>query len=566
MHLALESNRRIQHQPPGQLIVLKALRGIQLTHHPPTTRGNKIYGEVLLARKYEAVQVPLADHGHYTPSTAMESYAHTPAPMKTPVDTSFSRRLEYIDQKLLDHLASLPENQSTVPLFPPGLEPEPKVIVLPLSQAPTLIELENQFINYPRSKRNSGTRRTYSKALREEFEHSPPEANDSSLPEIDAKRRKLCRHESTSAHTFMTTESASLRKAKSLLAGNVAATPQSLTTIGLPGFQVPPIFIPAISQQAAAANRLRMLFSREAKQRTEDTQLMIDAERPDSLMIDDDLRSSMVEWLLSVKGPAGYECKPLRRHLRASLETRFHAVWLFGRYAIRLPDARFNPFLTPYGGQEDPYQVQLRERLVREIALACLAVAAKFHHDFLPPLKPITADQFLCMFDEGQPVAFDDFELIQKKILKSFNYVVYQPTPQAYLQEIWEVSSSLQVIQDTGLKLYRTEVQARTLELIETCLHEQESMSYPVFHLAAGSLLEALHIEELHQQCALHTLSGNWECEPLGQTRGPDSCEGHVCVACVSNQICDALVIPQNTILSCRDWIMTIWVGEIANS
>ncbi|KAG8737959.1 hypothetical protein FRC12_016959 [Ceratobasidium sp. 428] len=148
---------------------------------------------------------------------------------------------------------------------------------------------------------------------------------------------------------------------------------------------------------------------------------------------------------------------------------------------------------------------------------------------------------------------------MQNTILKSFNYIVYQPTPQAYLQEIWKVCSTLQGVRDGNLHLWHTEVQARALEFIETCLHEQDTMSYPVGHLTAGALLEALHVQELHKQCLEHSDSQFWEQhadEQIGD--GP-----RVCVACVSNEICDAMGIERNALLGCRDWIMTVWVGEI---
>ncbi|KAG8746145.1 hypothetical protein FRC10_006011 [Ceratobasidium sp. 414] len=373
--------------------------------------------------------------------------------MQTPPNISFSRHLAYIDQKLVDYASRIPKGQ-------------------PLNH-------KQQFITYSQSQSISGVRRTRSRLFRDESEHAPPETNAGSFTsshnetgdESDAKRRKLCRHDSTaSAHTFIAKEPASLRKAKSLVAGNVGRISQTPPVFGVEAFTVPPIAVPSIPPQDAALSRLRALLSREAKQRTGDTRLMMTAERPNSLTFDDDLRFMTVQLLLSLEGPAGDACMPLRRHLRSSLETRFHAVWLFSRYAIRLQDARFNPFLMPYG-KEDAYQRQVRGKLIQELALGCLAIAAKFHHDFLPPLRPLTADQFLDMLGDDHPIVFDDFELIQNTILKSFDYIIYQPTPQAYLQEIWKICPTLQVIRDGHLRFWRRDVRAHTLELIETCLH-----------------------------------------------------------------------------------------------
>ncbi|KAG9102856.1 hypothetical protein FRC06_000970 [Ceratobasidium sp. 370] len=340
------------------------------------------------------------------------------------------------------------------PGFPPGLTPKPGTTI-PLSQLPTLIQLEQQFITYPQSRSISGVRRTRSKLLREESEYTPPEANAGSFTnsyeaggESDAKRRKLCRHDSTaSAHTFIARVPASLRKARSLVAGNVGHISQTPTVFGIEGSMAPPIAVLTIPPQDAALARLRALLLREAKQRTDDTRLMMTAERPNSLMFDDNLRYMTVQLLLSLKGPAGDACMPLRRHLRASLETRFHAVWLFSRYAIRLQDSRFNPFLMPCGKKEEAYQRQLRGKLIQELALGCLAIAAK-----------------------------------------------------------------------------------------------QEAMNYPVSHLAAGALLEALHVQELHQQCVAHSDYQYWA-EHVSERGEERSSEVRVCVACVSNEICDAMGI-----------------------
>ncbi|KAG9123609.1 hypothetical protein FRC07_014545 [Ceratobasidium sp. 392] len=479
--------------------------------------------------------------------------------MKTPLNISFSNQLAYIDRKLLDHASSLSKRQPSSH----SLSSQQGAAV-PLSQQATLIELEQQFINYPQSQTLPSARRKRSMVLRDKSKHTPPEAV---ADEVDlqsgAKRRKLCRHDSTaSAHTFAAKEPASLRKARSLVAGDVGCVPQPQHAFGARQPQAPPMVMPAIPSRDVALARLRMLLSREAKQRTDDTRMMIAAERPNSLIFDNDLHLFTVEWLLSVQGPAGDVCQQLRRHLRASLETRFHAVWLFNRYATRLPSARFNPFLMPLEQREDAYQHQLRGKLVREIALGCLAIAAKFHHDFLPPLKPLTAEQFLHALGEEHPVTFDNFELMQNTILKSFNYIVYQPTSQAYLQEIWKACSTLHIIQDSALDLWRTNVRTRVLEFIETCLHEQDAMSYSVAHLTAGALLEALHVQEMHRQCVDHSDSQYWAQNVVECMETPD--EMRVCVACVSNEICDAMGIARNALLNCRDWIMTVWVGEIA--
>ncbi|KAG8726555.1 hypothetical protein FRC12_023276 [Ceratobasidium sp. 428] len=143
------------------------------------------------------ILVPIAEDsdGNHTPSTVPDSRGHTPPPMQTPPNMSFSNHLAYIDQKLADHVSSLAKRQfpNHTPRFPPGLTPRQNAVV-PLSQRPTLVQMEQQFITYPQSRSLSGVRRTRSKMLRDESEPTPPETDaldpsNEADQESDAKRR-----------------------------------------------------------------------------------------------------------------------------------------------------------------------------------------------------------------------------------------------------------------------------------------------------------------------------------------------------------------------------------------
>ncbi|KAG8682524.1 hypothetical protein FRC09_016703, partial [Ceratobasidium sp. 395] len=160
------------------------------------------------------ILVPIAEDpdDNHTPSTVPDSRGHTPPPMQTPPNMSFSNHLAYIDQKLTDHVSSLTKRQfpnhsehlwrihsapvinskPKAPRFPPGLTPQQNAVV-PLSQRPTLIQMEQQFITYPQSRSLSGVRRTRSKMLRDEAKPTPPETDaldpsNEADQESDAKR------------------------------------------------------------------------------------------------------------------------------------------------------------------------------------------------------------------------------------------------------------------------------------------------------------------------------------------------------------------------------------------
>jgi hypothetical protein len=49
----------------------------------------------------------------HTPSTILDSLGHTPPPMKTPPNISFSNQLAYIDEKLWEYISSSPESEES---------------------------------------------------------------------------------------------------------------------------------------------------------------------------------------------------------------------------------------------------------------------------------------------------------------------------------------------------------------------------------------------------------------------------------------------------------------------
>ncbi|KAB5595198.1 hypothetical protein CTheo_1276 [Ceratobasidium theobromae] len=484
----------------------------------------------------------------YTPPTVPESLGRTPPPMATPPNMSFSNHLAYIDAKLLEIAAARQRANSSdidLVLSDPAVHRQgskraaPADFFIPIALGSQLP--------------HTGPRRTWSKVARERDGQTPPEEQPG------AKRRKLRQQDSTaSAHTFDATEPASLRRAKSLVAGSVEQVRQLPAAVNPFQVKLLPITVPTIWPADAALARLRCLLEREANQRAEDAHLKSMSQQSSSVKFDFEMHFGATNWLFAVQGPPGPTFKSIRRHLRSSLETRFHAVLLFSRYAARLSSSSLNPFLKPRREYEGDYRHRVRERLVNEVALGSL----QFHRDFLPPLLPMMAEQFLDLLGDRHPITFDDFEastLVQNTIMRSFNYTINQPTPQAYLEELWIACPTLQNIQDENLELHRTNLKCQALDLLEACLLEYGAIEYPVAHLTAGALLEALHIRELHQQCNVH--AGGRFRNSLGSPSKQSP--ARVCAACINVEICTAMQMHSSTLTSCRDWIMTTWIGGI---
>ncbi|KAF8710489.1 hypothetical protein RHS03_02542, partial [Rhizoctonia solani] len=472
-----------------------------------------------------------------TPPTVPDSPGRTPAPIDTPQQLSFSHQLAYIDKKLIEIASSRRDDTPTEYVMTPRStkRPHPSDSFVELEQARSSVSTSFPGIL-------AAPRRTHSKILREQKGYTPPESQQvPGQPELehDNKRRKLGKNESTaSAHTFVATEPASLRKAKSLIAGDVKEVPRPSVAPHYSNAFVPPIILPTIWPRDAAIARLQHLLRREMDQRAEDARLQIASleRRSNSLKFDTELHFDTTNWILTVQAPTDCEHKSIRRHLRSHLETRFHAVLLFSRYATRMLPSDFNPLLVSRREVESKYHRRVRERLIKEVALGCLAIASKFHRDFLPPLSPMLADQFLDLLGEEHPVGFDDFELIQNTIMRSFGYILYQPTPQAYLQELWNSCPMLQNIQDGNLDLVRSPLHTKALDLLEACFLESDSIDYPVAYLTAAAILEAIHLQELHFQCHAHSYSHvQWE--------PPKDSRSWVCAACVHLEICTAMQI-----------------------
>lgn len=142
----------------------------------------------------------------------------------------------------------------------------------------------------------TGPRRTWSKVARERDGQTPPEEQPG------AKRRKLRQQDSTaSAHTFDATEPASLRRAKSLVAGSVEQVRQLPAAVNPFQVKLLPITVPTIWPADAALARLRCLLEREANQRAEDAHLKSMSQQSSSVKFDFEMHFGATNWLFAVR-------------------------------------------------------------------------------------------------------------------------------------------------------------------------------------------------------------------------------------------------------------------------
>jgi hypothetical protein len=104
--------------------------------------------------------------------------------------------------------------------------------------------------------------------------------------------------------------------------------------------------------------------------------------------------------------------------LQTSHETRFHACWMFLRFFF-LTTSRTSHLDTEIqtfrAGSFDSQSSTTTEEqghglLVWDIAVACLSLSVKLHRDFLDPLLPVYADEYLTLSPHG--MTYVDLEVI----------------------------------------------------------------------------------------------------------------------------------------------------------
>ncbi len=116
--------------------------------------------------------------------------------------------------------------------------------------------------------------------------------------------------------------------------------------------------------------------------------------------------------------------------LQTSHETRFHACWMFLRFFF-LTTSRTSHLNTEnqniaslrtvsFDSQSSTTtEEQGHGLLVWDIAVACLSLSVKLHRDFLDPLLPVYADEYLTLSPHG--MSYVDLEV------RSFWFLLRHP-------------------------------------------------------------------------------------------------------------------------------------------
>ncbi|KAI0088236.1 hypothetical protein BDY19DRAFT_891544, partial [Irpex rosettiformis] len=130
--------------------------------------------------------------------------------------------------------------------------------------------------------------------------------------------------------------------------------------------------------------------------------------------------------------------------------------------------------------------------LTWDLALACIALAVKFHRDVLPPLYPVTAEEFLLI--SPHTMEYDDLESAQRDLLSALSFRVGSNTPGAYMDELWEALASLRTLIQRRGNWQVTKIE--TWELLSDTLLDASYLNYPS-HLLTGCALILGTVESL---------------------------------------------------------------------
>lgn len=76
----------------------------------------------------------------------------------------------------------------------------------------------------------------------------------------------------------------------------------------------------------------------------------------------------------------------------------------------------------PDGSYRSKLEKEGRELVVLDISVACLSLSVKFHRDFLEPLLPVYAHEYLALSPHG--MSYDDLEVVcfLASVARSYSY------------------------------------------------------------------------------------------------------------------------------------------------
>ncbi|KAA1473285.1 hypothetical protein DENSPDRAFT_930877 [Dentipellis sp. KUC8613] len=306
--------------------------------------------------------------------------------------------------------------------------------------------------------------------------------------------------------------------------------------------------------------------------------------------IQDGLRAEAMEWILTVippydsgsaqAGKPSIYSKDLYDQLMFHPDTRFLAAYIFGRYFLSIADGKSDDGASSqdigsasltvsavrYDGKGDVdllRQMELDEgerRLVWDFAVAAVTLSVKANRDFLPPLRPIYARDFLVLAPHD--MCCDDLESAQRDILETLSYRLAIPTPQNFMDELYVLLPALRRL--VGCCGWERLKNAAWKQLL-AAIREPDVFRFPISVLTAavlqlGIIGEAEHSDKYRAGCGC-----SCSAMVLNAGRGPSAVNIddryilHLRSG-VLKDIQQLLRVSQITIDSCKRWLAPLRV------
>ncbi|KAG0703396.1 hypothetical protein DFH29DRAFT_803550, partial [Suillus ampliporus] len=188
-----------------------------------------------------------------------------------------------------------------------------------------------------------------------------------------------------------------------------------------------------------------------------------------------------------------------------------------------------------------------------DIALASLALCVKFHRDFLTPLSPVYADEFLNLARHS--ISYEDLEVSQRDILSACGFSLGSITPQGYIDELWLALPTLRKAAES-LKDGWVSVQVEIWDRLFDALIEPDVLQFPVSLLTASALLDGLIIAiARHYKAEADMDAWRFQRNSYCRCPAPSFCAPDNTIKAVPWQmyVCEAMSTVQDVVLDVQD-------------